>query len=223
MAEFKDDWIHLRSISFPCVLGLLEWEQRQTQALGLEVSLNLDLDRAAGGDLSTSVNYAQTLEDLQFIAQHGRWRLLESMAAAMARQVLASPEPEEGRAQVEQIILRISKPEVFGGRAIPFVEIRRPKDWSHLNYIAGAEPGVSMATLQFTADSGAYRIRVEPQAKWTVPPGMSLRVLTGGLQEGDALHRVGECLGRGGHVIWNSGTKTCCLLGVSQPPVGMPA
>src|SRR6266513_2552767 len=125
MAE-NGDWLSLSkiSLSFPCVVGLTEWEQRGTQTLELELAMNLDLDEAAGGDLRRSVDYAAALEHVQFIAQHGRWLLLESIAAAMARFILAPPAEGERRAQVRRVVVRLSKPDVFGGRAVPSVEIQ---------------------------------------------------------------------------------------------------
>src|SRR6185436_5684326 len=91
------------SLSFPCVLGLTEWERRGTQTLELELAMNLDLDAAASGDLRKSVDYAAALDHVKFIAQRGRWLLLESMAAAMARLVLAPPAAGEKRAQVHSV------------------------------------------------------------------------------------------------------------------------
>src|SRR6266542_2821912 len=120
------DWIYL---SFPCVLGMTEWEQRESQTLELELGMGLDLDPAACGDLRRLVDYSATLEQVQFIAQHGRWLLLESVAAAMARVVLAPPAPGEQRAQVRSAVVRVRKPEVFRGRAVPTVEIWRDESW----------------------------------------------------------------------------------------------
>jgi hypothetical protein len=54
----RSDWIVLSEMSVPCVLGLYEWERQSPQALVAEVSMALDLDQAASGDLSASVDYA---------------------------------------------------------------------------------------------------------------------------------------------------------------------
>src|SRR5579871_1397823 len=98
------DWIHLKRFSFPCVLGIFDWEQKKPQTLSVEISMGLDLQGAADGTLARSVNYAATLEHVRFIAEHGRWRMLESMATAMARHLLALPAAGEERAQVSRAV-----------------------------------------------------------------------------------------------------------------------
>ena len=115
----RRDWIVLSGMSLPCVLGLYEWERRSPQALVAEVGLALDLDEAAGGNLSASVDYAAVLNQIGFIAVHGRWRLLESMVTAMARHLLSRPAPGEARAQVDCVWIKVTKPDIFGGRAVP--------------------------------------------------------------------------------------------------------
>lgn len=176
------DWVSLSkvSLSFPCVLGMSDWEQRETQTLELELAMCLDLDDAAGGELRRSVDYAGALDHVQFIAQHGRWLLLESMAAAMARLVLAPPAPGERRAQVQSVVVRLRKPDVFGGRAVPSIEIRRDRDWYETRELPGnVEGSARIEILQETRQTGAYRIHLPAGAHWQPPSAMSLQVLAG--------------------------------------------
>src|SRR6185436_6704523 len=167
------------SLSFPCVLGLTEWERRETQTLELELAMNLDLDEAAGGDLRRSVDYSAALDHVQFIAQHGRWLLLESMAGAMARFILAPPAEGERRAQVRCVVVRLRKPDVFGGKAIPSVEIQRDESWYEAREVPLPASPARVEILQETKQTGAYRIHLPPGAKWTAPEGMALQVVAG--------------------------------------------
>jgi FolB domain-containing protein len=217
------DWVSLSkvSLSFPCVLGLTEWERRETQTLELELAMSLDLDEAAGGDLRHSVNYAAALDHVQFIAQHGHWRLLESMAAAMARLVLSPPAAGERRAQVRSVVVRLRKPDVFGGRAVPSVEIQRDADWYETREFSNAATGPTrIEVLQETPETGAYRIHLPPGASWVSPNGMTLQVICG-----RALASGGETRPRkvlelsGDRVVATPGEVPLCLLGVSQPPL----
>ena len=240
------DWIYLSkiSLSFPCVLGLLEWEQRETQTLELELAMNLDLDQAAAGDLRRSVDYSAILDQVQFIAQHGRWLLLESMAAAMARLVLAPPATGEPRAQVRSVLVRLRKPEVLRGRAIPTVEIRRDQSWFRSDELSlgGAAP-TRIETLQETRQTGAYRIHIPPGARWMVPSGMAIQVIAGRVVLPDASERAdlphsfdGVNHGRqrrsaddelkpravlvgGDRALSSHESIPSCLLGVCQPPL----
>jgi dihydroneopterin aldolase len=216
MTESLSDWIRLSQVSFPCTLGLFEWEQRQPQVLQVEIGLKLDLDAAAAGDLGRSVNYRMALDQIQFIAQHGRWLLLESMAAAMARHLLAPPAPGERRAQIRGVTIRLAKPNILGGRAIPSVEISRAQDfWAAPK--SSASTGATIQPLQETQLTGAYRILLAPQARWTVPAGTAVHVISG------TLLRDSEALGPGMAIARATGTFTSpsasAFIAVSQPPL----
>jgi dihydroneopterin aldolase len=207
--------------------------------------MNLDLDRAAAGDLGRSVDYSAILDQVQFIAQHGRWLLLESMAAAMGRLVLAPPAAGEPRAQVRGVLVRLRKPDVLRGRAIPAIEIRRDRDWYRTEELA--LPRLAPARieiLQETRQTGAYRIHLPPGSRWTVPGKMAVQIVAGRValmddpegvtaspapsdsRAGDAAPNKGDDLLRpravlvgGDRIISTPEDVPTCLLGVCQPPL----
>ncbi len=214
------DWVSLSKVqlAFPCVLGLTEWERRETQTLELELAMNLDLDEAAGGDLRRSVDYAAALEHVQFIAQRGRWLLLESMAAAMARFILAPPAAGEKRAQVRCVVVRLRKPDVFGGRAIPSVEIQREEDWYDAREVPAPGPA-RIEILQEARQTGAYRIHLPASSEWSPPAGMALQMIAGrAIVSGQEMRGRME-LPEGVHSIATPDEVSACLLGVRQPPI----
>jgi dihydroneopterin aldolase len=142
--------------------------------------MNLDLDRAAAGDLGRSVDYSAILDQVQFIAQHGRWLLLESMAAAMARLVLAPPAPGEPRAEVRGVLVRLRKPDVLRGRAIPAIEIRRDRDWYRTEVLELPEAAPArIEVLQETRQTGAYRIHMPAGSRFVVPEKMAVQIIAG--------------------------------------------
>ncbi len=207
------DWI---SLSFPCVLGLTDWEQRQSQTLELELAMGLDLDAAASGDLRRSVDYAAILEQVQFIAQHGRWLLLESVAAAMARVVLAPPAAGEQRAQVRSVVVRVRKPDVFRGRAVPAVEIWRDESWYQARELVQAETErARIEVLLETRETGAYRIHLPPESRWTLPSGMAIQVVAGRVSTATEELRPRSILTLGEQSLFTPAEVPCCLLGVS--------
>jgi FolB domain-containing protein len=227
MSGEPPDWIYLSkvSLSFPCVLGVADWERRQAQTLELELAMNLDLDRAAAGDLGRSVDYSAVLDQVQFIAQHGRWLLLESMAAAMARLVLAPPAPGEPRAQVRAVMVRLQKPDVLRGRAVPAIEIRRDDTWYRTEELALPEHAPArIEVLQETRQTGAYRIHLPQGTRWTVPPDMAVQVIAGrvmldGDPPPDGLLRPRAVLVGGDRVLATPADVPAALLGVRQPPL----
>jgi FolB domain-containing protein len=234
------------------VLGVDEWERREAQTLELELAMNLDLDRAAAGDLGRSVDYSAILDQVQFIAQHGRWLLLESMAAAMARLVLAPPAPGEPRAQVSAVLVRLRKPDVLRGRAIPAIEIRRDDAWYRTEVLPLEHMNPArIEILQETRQTGAYRVHLPPRAQWTVPSKMAVQVVAGRvtlLEEpggsvaptataetrpiaggGDASDKADTVLKPrtvlvgGDRVLVTPEDAPACLLGVRQPPLSKEA
>ena len=217
MTEPRLDWIHVTGFSFACLLGLLEWEQREVQALDVELHLGLSLDAAAGGDLARSVNYASSMDQAQFIAQQGRWLLLESMGTAIARALLAAPLAFEGRAQVTEVIVRLSKPDVFKGRAIPSVELHRTAEWAQT--APASMHAAEMTILQETRETGAYRIQLRAGQQWPVPAGMAIQVIAGRVTNGNDTLAPGTPLARASTTVLAAGEDGALLLGVSQPPL----
>jgi FolB domain-containing protein len=217
------DWVSLSKVelAFPCILGVSEWERRESQTLELELAMNLDLDDAAGGDLRRSVDYAAALDHVQFIAQHGRWLLLESMAAAMARFILAPPAEGERRAQVRCVVVRLRKPDVFGGRAVPSVEIQREASW----YEARELPPQTTAParveiIQETRQTGAYRIHLAPALSWSVPKGTKLQMISGRILVDGEEMRARSVLPERDGLISTPDEVSASLLAVRQPPLG---
>jgi dihydroneopterin aldolase len=216
------DWIYLEKAAFPCAVGVFQWEQDRAQTLEVHIGLNLNLDAAAGGDLAASVDYAACLAQVQFIAQNRRWRLLESLALALARHLLSPPGATEPRVQVENVVVRLRKPDVFEGRAVPCIEVRRNRAWwssLHGETRPGARTPALLSVLHESADAGAYQVEIASGAKWTLPDSGVAQVLCGQLQSGESVVRRGEVIGKGGHVLHNSGESAARLLVVVEPLV----
>ena len=210
------DWIELTDFAVPCVLGVLDREQREHQTLEIALRLGLDLDGAAGGDLSASVDYAGVMVQVATIVQQGRWRLLESMAAAICRHLLAEPGPSEGRAPIRVVEVRLRKPEVLGGRAVPGLWIRREADWCDVQRRSMGE-GVLCDTLQETNLVGAYRIHLTPGTSWQLPAAASAIVVGGRVVSSGDPVRPGDVLARGSESKLVAGESGSTLLVVSIP------
>lgn len=160
----RRDWIVLSEMSLSCVVGLHDWERRNPQGLIAEVGMALNLDDAAGGDLSASVDYASVLNQIGFIVVHGRWRLLESMVAAMARHLLSRPAPGEERAQVDCVWIKVTEPDIFGGRAVPSVEVLRDRAWLAQRPLTCSDhEGVAVDSLTETPRQAPITCRSSPE------------------------------------------------------------
>ena len=213
------DWIVLSGMSFPCLIGVFDWEQERPQTLSVEIALALDLDGAAGGDLGASVNYAEVLEEVQFLAREGHWRLLESMAAAMARHVLAPPSPARPRPPVEAVRVKLAKPDVFKGRAVPSIELVRERSWYQCRCLRdSSSPGARIEILQETAETGAYHLFLPSGTSWTAPAGAVLYLMAGAaVLDGRSLPSRQRTEAAG--VVRASGEAPALALAVTRPPL----
>lgn len=213
------DWIELEHFTVEAVLGVLEREQRVTQPLQISLRLELDLSGAASGDLSRSLNYASVMEQTRTLVQTGQWRLLESIGQAICSLMLAPPAPQEERAQVQAVEVRLRKPTILEGAAVPGVGLRRTMDASSFELgVLGS--GVSLEVLCETPLVGAYRVHLAPGTSWDPPAGVSLQLIAGKPLINKRPADPGECVGRGAGVqIENLQQKAVTFLAVSRPPL----
>lgn len=171
------DRIELGSWEIPCVLGVLEREQRTVQRLEVELGLELDLEDAAEGDLGATVNYAAVRDQVAFLVQHGRFRLLESIAFGVARLLLAPPAPGEPRAQVGAVHVSLKKPDILDD-ATPGIRIHRVQTWCELE-TRMLQDKVWAEELARTPRTAAHRVTLQPKATWTLPTTVAVMVIAG--------------------------------------------
>ena len=124
MQVLTGDWVGVASLRVDATLGVLDWEQRTTQAVDVEIAMRLDLQRSGEEDaLDATINYAGVAEQVRFMLEKGRWRLLESLGLAVCRLLLYPPLDREMRAPVQEVAVRFAKPEVLSANPIPWVSM----------------------------------------------------------------------------------------------------
>ncbi|MCB9672839.1 MAG: dihydroneopterin aldolase [Alphaproteobacteria bacterium] len=211
------DWIVLNRLCFDAIVGVLAREQAAPQPLELEVKLGVDLDAAgASGRLDQSVDYAAVADQVRFIAQHGRWRLIESLGTAVARLLLAAPGAQEGRAQVTRIELRIAKPTILDGLAVPQIVLRRTAEWCRLPR-RSMPSRTTLEVLEATPLSAAYRVHVDPGTSWQPPPQVALKVVAGRPRYDGRVLQPGDELARAAGLVENHQKAAVTLLAVGAP------
>lgn len=211
------DWIVLDSLRFDAIVGILPSEQVAPQPLELQIRLGVDLDAAGRtGDLSQSVDYAAIAHQVRFIAQHGRWRLIESLGTACARLLLAPPAAQEARAQVHRIELHIAKPTILDGLAVPQVILRRKLEWCRLER-RSMPSRTTLDILEATPLSAAYRVHIDPGTTWQPPPQVALKVMTGHPRHAGRTLSAGDELARVAGTIENHQKLPVTLLAVGHP------
>ncbi len=211
------DWITLTDLRFDAMVGILPSEQAAAQPLHLEIKMGVDLDKAGGtGDLSQSVDYAGVANQVRFMAQQGRWRLIESLGTAICRLLLAPPAAQEGRAAIDRVEVRIRKPTILQGLAVPGVTLRRTADWCKLPRTQ-APSRTTIEQLEATPLSGAWRVHVDAGTSWQPPPAVALYVMAGRPRVGGMTVDPGTEIARAAGLVENRQNDAVSLLAVGSP------
>ena len=116
------DRIVLAGMVFLARHGVNDWEKVQDQRFEVDVELGVDT-RAAGAadELAKTVDYRSVYEMTRRIVEDTTLELIESLAEAIARDVLAADE------RIAHVVVRVRKPDVVLGGPLDHagVEIRR--------------------------------------------------------------------------------------------------
>ncbi len=116
----------LRNIVVDCIVGILPSERITPQRVEIDVDLHLSLTEAGDtGNLNCSVDYAAVAEQVRWIAQVGRFRLVESLGLVLVRSLLVKPNPFEMRAKPNRVEIEVRKPTILGGQPIVGIRIAR--------------------------------------------------------------------------------------------------
>jgi len=214
------DQIALTDFRLDTIVGILDSEQRSPQPIDVTIVLDLPIDAAARtGELRHSIDYAGVQALFTTLAQQGRWRLIESLALAACRLLLAPPGPGEARAAIQGVSIEIRKPTILVG-AVPGVRVRRTPDQVD-RAVTEVAPGVTVERLESTPVQGAWRILLDPGAEWHVPPTWSLHVIGGRITLDGAPLQGGQVVARapGRHLV--AGDLGATVLAVGAPVVGV--
>ena len=87
------DYVSVKGLSVPAVLGVRDWEREIAQALIISV----DMIPAAGGvpaaartdDLADALDYSAVARTIAGVVREGRFRLIETAAERVAERLLA--------------------------------------------------------------------------------------------------------------------------------------
>lgn len=155
------DTVEIRGLRADCIVGVYPEERAIPQPLEVELALHFDSREAAGGGgLEATVDYARLSGELRFLLGACRFLLLESAAEAIARYILAPPTEDRRHAQVEEVMVRLSKPQALPGAAIPSLRIHRGLEDVQIEVEESVFGKVDV--IHETPGCGIYRLRVAP-------------------------------------------------------------
>lgn len=114
------DILAIHNLVLSCRLGVFEWEREQPQEIRVDVELEIDAAAAAKqDDVRQTVDYAALVTAITELAQGRSFRLMETLAHAIAETVLR-------RGTTHAVQVRVKKQALAGiGYAAVTVERRR--------------------------------------------------------------------------------------------------
>jgi 7,8-dihydroneopterin aldolase/epimerase/oxygenase len=87
------DYVSVRGLSVPAVVGVHDWEREITQTLVFNVDMvpsASDVRRAAQtDDLAEALDYSEVARTISSVVREGRFRLIETAAERVAERLLA--------------------------------------------------------------------------------------------------------------------------------------
>jgi len=116
------DHIVLDGMVFQARHGVFDHEKVTAQRFEVDVELHLDLQPAGlEDDLARTLDYGKVYETVRAIVESTTFNLIETLAEAIAHELLA------GFAALEEVVVRVRKPEINLGGPLAFagVQIRR--------------------------------------------------------------------------------------------------
>jgi len=106
------DSIRIDGLELRCIVGLRSYERRHEQPLKLDLRLGLDASSAGrSGRIADTIDYSRVADEITALLQFREYRLLEVLCEEAAAFLFAS------HPRVQQITLRVDKPEALRGRA----------------------------------------------------------------------------------------------------------
>jgi len=157
------DCIELNGLEVDCVVGIYPRERHMPQRVRLDLGMYLSTELAARGELiSATIDYSALAQQVGFLLRACEFRLIETAAHALARYLLAPPAPDEQRAQIEALRLRLTKPFALGATAEPSLLIERDRHWVELPREPTSYGFVEV--VHETRDAGIYRLNIAPGA-----------------------------------------------------------
>lgn len=104
------DALIIRDLVTECRLGVAEWEQVNPQKVWIDLELAIDAAKAASrDDVADAVDYGALVTAVKALAQERPYRLMETLAEAIALRILVQFGPP-------QVVVRVKK------RALPGIE-----------------------------------------------------------------------------------------------------
>ncbi len=84
------DYVSIRDLSVPAVIGVHDWEREIEQTLVFSVDMAADVRKAAASDdLADALDYSAVTKTIVAVVRDGKFHLIETAAERVAERLLA--------------------------------------------------------------------------------------------------------------------------------------
>jgi dihydroneopterin aldolase len=84
------DYVSIRDLRVPAVIGVHQWEREVEQTLVISVEMAADVRKAAAtDDLAEALDYSAVARTIAAVLREGKYQLIETAAERAAERVLA--------------------------------------------------------------------------------------------------------------------------------------
>lgn len=121
--------IGIKNLHLSCIIGCPGWERFERQRLVLDLELVIAPSANwVEEDLDKTHCYGQIQRLTSFILENGRFHLLENAAQFLASFFLLPPAASSLRPAVEEVFVRLTKPDILPGQTEVVVSLRLRSD-----------------------------------------------------------------------------------------------
>lgn len=221
--EGARDFINIEALEVECIIGLYDHERTTPQRVVVEVSMALDVERAAESErLDATVDYEWVSTQIAFLLKLGRFRLLETAALTICRALLLPAVEGEARGNIQAVNLVVRKPGALlcGVPHLRMVREARDVKTAHESKSFGA-----VDIIHETPDVGFYRLNILPERE--IELHVHQRMDEAELVLSSGLYCQGEPAIRGtvrqwprglAHHYYNPTTQVQSILCIDRPP-----
>lgn len=196
------DVLRIEELMVDCVVGVYPHERNAPQPLRVDVEMRLQTETSAVKEsLRATIDYAAAASQLAFLLRSCRFHLLETAGHVLARYLLAPAAPDERRAQVDSVVVRLTKPGALQGLAVPSLEIERAAAWCDVEVESKSFGTVDV--IYETKGAGIYRLNVAPGK--SIPLHMHQRMRESEMVLGEDLWCQGQPCAAGTVHRWPKG------------------
>ncbi|WP_227429567.1 dihydroneopterin aldolase [Psychrobacter sp. I-STPA6b] len=116
------DTVFIEGLKVETVIGVLEWERHITQPLFIDLTMAVDMNRAAySDDVADTVSYKSVCDDVTLWCQQEQAGLLERLAVMIAEKLLT-------QYPISQVTVKIAKPTAITEAKSVGVQITRRRE-----------------------------------------------------------------------------------------------